>query len=61
MAHVLTIIPKGIRSVKRIQALSCLRNDAKNIEQRLNCAKKAKQQLDKDIFERENKLKNIKK
>lgn len=58
MAHVLTIIPKGFRASirKRIQTLSCFEQNRKNIQQRLDCAAKIKQQLEVDIFERNNKL-----
>ena len=56
MAHILTIIPKGIWMGKRVQALSCLENDKKNIQQRLDCAAKLKQKLDADIFERNKKI-----
>ena len=55
MAHVLTIIPKGMRTLKRMQTLSCLERDAKIIQQRLNCAAQIKQQLEKDTFEHINK------
>ena len=57
MAHVLTIIPKGFRAGKRLKILSCL-NDSKNtMQQRLDCAVKAKQKLEADIFERESTIK----
>ena len=57
MAHVLKIIPNGFRSGKKIQILSCMKNDANNIQQRIDCAAKVKQQLERDVFEQENKIK----
>ena len=57
MAHVIIVIPKGFRMSKRVQTLSCMENDKKEIQQKLDFAAKVKQQLDKDIFEREYRLK----
>ena len=51
MAHILKIIPKGFRTTKKIQCLSCMENNKKNIQQRINCAAKVKQQLEIDTFE----------
>jgi len=51
MAHVLTIIPRGIRTLKKTQTLSCLKQDAK---QRLNCPAQI-QHLKTDTFEHKNK------
>ena len=59
MAHILKIIPKGFRANKRVQFLSCMKSNAENIQQRIDCAAKAKQKLDADVFERNNKLNDI--
>lgn len=57
MAHILTIIPKEFRVSKKVQTLSCMKDEVKNIQQRINCAAKVKQQIEEDIFERNNKIK----
>lgn len=57
MAHILTIIPKGFRVGKRIQTLSCMEQNRKSIQQRLDCAAKVRQQLETDVFERDKHLK----
>ena len=57
MAHILTIIPKNIRTSNKVKILSCMGSKAKNIQQKLDCAAKVKKQLEADIFERENRIK----
>lgn len=56
MAYVVSIIPKGFREGKKAQLLRCMKENYKIAEKNLDCAKEAKQKLDKELFERKNRL-----
>ena len=57
MAHILNVIPKKFRLGKRIQNLNCIKDCSESIRLRLEQAAKAKQRLEFDVFERENRIK----
>ena len=58
MARIMRIIPKGIRINKKTQAYNCLKNDKKNIQQRIEYATKAREKLEIENFEHNKNLKN---
>lgn len=57
MAHILGIIPTGVRYCKKVQTLSCMKNNTKNIQQNIDCAAKIKKQLEEDVFGQNNNIK----
>lgn len=59
MAHILKIIPKGIRMGKRVQALNSLENNKKNIQQRIEVAAKFREKLEAENNERNSHLNSL--